>query len=939
MNRKLFNYLQRIFLALAISLAAGNVSAQIFASDSALPYTSWSTTTNHGFGFLPWVQAQTGTGGGNYTGFFLGNTGDPIASTNGNAWGIYANGSSGTNAAEAFRAFSNSLPVTATFSISWHNKGIGNSITNVCGFNLRNGNNTNLMTASNFIFDGSRFSIYYLAGISDNFTVYDGNGANAIPLGFSSNPFQVQFTLLADGNSYNLTILNAAGTAVLYSSTDQPLTGSGTIDSVALYAFQTSGNQVFNNMQIFYSPPQIINLQPANGSVYVASDSQLSFDVTSVASTVASNHIQLVLNGVTVTGANWTVTGSGTASNHVVLNTPLQANAVYTGAITATDADGNSSTNNFTFNTWLTAPNNIYLESGDYNFQGGSWINNFSFPQPNQDYSDVSDGGLFGTNGVDYQIFNLAGTNNAYRPNDLPAMQPATDVDQDNFAANSFQQYNLSYIQNGEWLNYTRQLSNVTYAVYARMAGFGGNPTMLLERTASPLATTTNQPRAALGTFVCPQTGGVQDWTFVPLKDFFSNPVLVDFPGTNTFRVTDIGSSGSYNLNYLILVATTNTATLRPYLASGFPYPGLAGVQPDQNISFAIANRQTSVSSVQVLLNSTDITSSSAISNNAAGTTVSYQPSPLLPAGTNTLQVVINDGTVLQTNTWQFTVVTLPVIPASYALPTNALTARGFTLQIAKGDDSATNKDFPASIARAIAQLNGTLTNSQTGLPYANEALNGGNYSETNDIDYEIDSFFHPPFFATPTPSLFPDLPPGSSNNVAMAATMYVQLSAGIYAFGVTSDDGFLLTTGPTPAGTNLTLAVFDGGRAPAETATTFIVQTNGLYPMQLIYFKAQFNGGGVQLYSINRTTGIRVLLNDPNNTNSVPVYQALTTVLPIPLAFQKTGTSLVLSWANPAFSLQAAPLVTGAYTNVPGATSPYTNLISGTQQFFRLVH
>ena len=116
--------------------------------------------------FQPWVQAQTGTGDGNsFTGFYLGNGGEAIASTNGYFWGMYANGSSGTNASEAFRAFSNSLPVNATFAISWHNKGIGSTINNVGGFNLRNGNNTNLMTASYFrhLTDGSRFSFILLS--------------------------------------------------------------------------------------------------------------------------------------------------------------------------------------------------------------------------------------------------------------------------------------------------------------------------------------------------------------------------------------------------------------------------------------------------------------------------------------------------------------------------------------------------------------------------------------------------------------------------------------------------------------------------------------------------------------------------------------------------------------------------------------------------------
>jgi len=58
----------------------------------------------------------------------------------------------------------------------------------------------------------------------------------------------------------------------------------------------------------------------------------------------------------------------------------------------------------------------------------------------------------------------------------------------------------------------------------------------------------------------------------------------------------------------------------------------------------------------------------------------------------------------------------------------------------------------------------------------------------------------------------------------------------------------------------------------------------------------------------------------------------------PIPLAAQKVGSAIILHWDNPAFMLQAAPQVTGTYTNIPGATSPYTNGISGPQMFFRLL-
>ena len=50
------------------------------------------------------------------------------------------------------------------------------------------------------------------------------------------------------------------------------------------------------------------------------------------------------------------------------------------------------------------------------------------------------------------------------------------------------------------------------------------------------------------------------------------------------------------------------------------------------------------------------------------------------------------------------------------------------------------------------------------------------------------------------------------------------------------------------------------------------------------------------------------------------------------------TGSRLVLSWTNAGFSLQTAPAVTGPFTNLPGATSPYTNALSAPQRFFRLI-
>jgi hypothetical protein len=57
----------------------------------------------------------------------------------------------------------------------------------------------------------------------------------------------------------------------------------------------------------------------------------------------------------------------------------------------------------------------------------------------------------------------------------------------------------------------------------------------------------------------------------------------------------------------------------------------------------------------------------------------------------------------------------------------------------------------------------------------------------------------------------------------------------------------------------------------------------------------------------------------------------------PVPLLMQRMENQFVLSWTNSAFLLQAGPSVAGPFTNVPAATSPYTNPIAEPQQFFRL--
>jgi hypothetical protein len=161
-----------------------------------------------------------------------------------------------------------------------------------------------------------------------------------------------------------------------------------------------------------------------------------------------------------------------------------------------------------------------------------------------------------------------------------------------------------------------------------------------------------------------------------------------------------------------------------------------------------------------------------------------------------------------------------------------------------------------------------------TGQPYlnlaANQPNNAGRYVESGTINY--DQHGAPAgFFAADKP--FPGIPPADAPWVAMAATAFLDLPAGNYGFGVRSDDGFKLDTGPALGSTNLTLGIFEGGRGSDETTFSIVVGTRGLYPVRLLYYQG-VGGADVEFYSFDPVTGARILVNDPANPSSIKAYR-----------------------------------------------------------------
>jgi hypothetical protein len=252
-------------------------------------------------------------------------------------------------------------------------------------------------------------------------------------------------------------------------------------------------------------------------------------------------------------------------------------------------------------------------------------------------------------------------------------------------------------------------------------------------------------------------------------------------------------------------------------------------------------------------------------------------PEALAAGSTHTARVEAADSstpprTIVQE--WTFTVAQYQTLPEFYALPAGSATTPGIRFRTVEAIELwQTGTTLPNSIARAEAQLAGTLINPNTGEPFTNGAEPGPNPDESFTVPVVNFEQQGQDAGRIGGDSAFPGLdnPPDDYNNFSTEALAYLDLAAGYYRFGVNSDDGFQLRAG-RPARSvldSVVLGAFNDGRGAADSVFDFVAPVDGIYPFRLIHFEG---GGGASLewWSVDLETGDRILINDTTNPNSV---------------------------------------------------------------------
>ena len=340
-----------------------------------------------------------------------------------------------------------------------------------------------------------------------------------------------------------------------------------------------------------------------------------------------------------------------------------------------------------------------------------------------------------------------------------------------------------------------------------------------------------------------------------------------------------------------------------PYITSISPspetaiFPGRSTVSPTPTIKITVEDGQSAVlsNSITLKIDSQPVTPS--ITKTGTTTTITFINAAVLPSlSIHTVSLSYSDNAspphALGTQ-WDFAVGAYIGLPADAAQSPGPASVRGFVVRTAQAPADAFVQN---NYLRALQQLDGTLLDTN-GVPFVNMALPGpnpdGSYNVDDVIAFELNGN---PLNAFPntTTSPFPGIPGDdgvNTANFALEAVAYLDLKTGQYTFGVDvaidrvdvqaggDDDGYRLYVGPNPRDLFSNLAgqfarTGDNFNDRQNTNDfTVTVRKEGIYPFRLIYWQ---NGHGANLawYSVDRATGEKILINDPNDPRAIKAYR-----------------------------------------------------------------
>jgi hypothetical protein len=677
--------------------------------------------------------------------------------------------------------------------------------------------------------------------------------------------------------------------------------------------------------------PILATATPAPDSTAPVRDPLIRVVISDRDTAVVASSIQLFVNGEEVT-ASATITDTEGGAEVTYQAPVFDANAEVTVRITfvddATPAVGADFEWTFRSSPLFTSET-LFIEAEDFNYtENGVAGLHADFGDP--------DGSLFGkgaTQGIDY--FDNPG--NADQPYRAP-----TDAEAGKFQADDLNRgsrvitanYILGWNDVGEWFNYTRTFPEPAqrYNIYGRVASEGEPIAVELSHVTSD-PSQPNQTLEPIGRFNSPRTANWDTFTTVPLRDSSGNLVSVRLGGTETIRATVL--PGNVDINWIAFVPA-EVQIVTPIVSSVSPANNSLAL-PNPIVRAVIRDEDTAVvaSSLRLFIDGNEVTSNATIIDTESGAMIEYQlPSTGFQSTHSATVGWSDDGTPATDGsfTWHFT-------QSVYSLDNLFIEAEDFNTDHGRYFPSHPATGQPFNAKGLYAGLDAVLgvDFQDSGNPEANEyrigelpnvgmvAVNDANVGGAGErpgfelvADYKIGwTDAGPGGAGGDWYNYTRTFPEGTYNVYLRASHGDINATIGGQLDRVTSDPDF----------PNQTVEKLGTFRAPA---------TGGWDTFTFIPLKDD-SGEFVAVPLSGEVTLRYTVQANGGDINYLMFAPAPPTVTCGVLTISQDGAEVVIEWTGPG-TLQSATEITGEWSDVGDAESPYRVPATGGQRFFRMI-
>jgi hypothetical protein len=419
-----------------------------------------------------------------------------------------------------------------------------------------------------------------------------------------------------------------------------------------------------------------------------------------------------------------------------------------------------------------------------------------------------------------------------------------------------------------------------------------------------------------------------------------NNPANLTLGGSGANRTLTVtpatSQEGTASIEVVVTDGNSDTATNTFIITVGLPsisaIPAQSGVTNSVigPVAFTVGDNETAPGSLTVTATSSNqlvITDSDIGIQNLGGGNRSISVTNVGGAGLTEITVTVADGT--HTVSSKFLVTAYPllgvILADDFTYPDGSIITNSSFFWNAHSGTTGQTQVASGKINLASAQgedINAFLTN-------ASYAPGGG---------FVFYSRFVVNFSALPTGNggdYFAHFKDFTTGFRARVFAMTNGAASGKYRLGI-ANGGFTTTGFPQDLSLGTPVVVITRYDLGAGTSTIWVNPTSE----SSTSLSAADGASSSTIYSYAfRQGGSSGNLSVDDLKVATSFNEVLINLAPIPeaLQYQVIGSDIVLSWTSPSFSLQAAPLVSGTYTNIPGATSPYTTSMTGDQRYFRL--